>query len=70
MSMDLPELAKALVALGCPPEKSPEMAAQLDRRAKQLMQLKGHSYDEALQHLLAIMRQGWAAKEKGIGGGA
>lgn len=68
--MDLPELAKTLVALGCPPEKSPEMAAQLDKRAKQLMRLHGRSYDEAIQHLLALMRQGWAAKEKGMGGGA
>ena len=64
--MDLSELAKMLVALGCPPEKSAEMAAQLDKRAKQLMELKGKSYDEALRHLLALMKQGWAAKEKGL----
>ena len=63
--MELSELAKALVALGCPPEKSNEMASQLDKRAKQLMELKGKSYDEALAHLLALMKQGWAAKEKG-----
>ena len=60
--MDIPELAKALVALGCPPEKSNEMAMQLDKRARQLMELKGRSYDEALRHLLALMQQGWAAK--------
>jgi hypothetical protein len=30
------ELAKNLVALGCPAEKSAEMAAQLDKRARQL----------------------------------
>lgn len=64
--MQISELAKALVALGCPVEKSAEMAAQLDKRAKQLMELKGRSYDEALRHLLAMMRQGWAAKEKGL----
>jgi hypothetical protein len=64
--MEIAELAKALVALGCPPEKSTEMASQLDKRAKQLMELKGKSYDEAIQHLLALMRQGWAAKEKGL----
>jgi hypothetical protein len=34
--MEISELAKVLVALGCPPEKSLEMAAQLDKRAKQL----------------------------------
>jgi hypothetical protein len=64
--MELSELAKALVAMGCPPEKSTEMTSQLDKRAKQLMELKGRSYDEALQHLLALMKQGWAAKEKGL----
>jgi hypothetical protein len=62
--MEISELAKALVALGCPPEKSTEMASQLDKRAKQLMELKGKSYEEAMQHLLALMRQGWAAQGK------
>jgi hypothetical protein len=59
--MDISELAKVLVTLGCPAEKSGEMAAQLDKRARQLAAQKGRSYDEALQHLLALMRQGWAA---------
>jgi hypothetical protein len=64
--MDNSELAKVLVALGCPADKSGEMAAQLDKRARQLAEQKGRSYDEALQHLLTLMRQGWAAKEKGL----
>src|SRR5438105_4523495 len=46
-SMDLDGLADALVAMGCPPQKSAEMAAQLDKRAKQLASQKGRSYDEA-----------------------
>lgn len=58
--MEISELAKILVALGCPAEKSPEMAAQLDKRAKQLAEQKGRPYDEALRHLLALMKQGWA----------
>ena len=62
--MDLSELSSLLAALGCPPEKSAEMAAQLDRRARQLAGQKGRSYDEALAHLLNLMRQGWAAKGK------
>jgi hypothetical protein len=62
--MEIAELARALVALGCPPEKSTEMASQLDKRAKQLMEIKGKSYEEAMGHLLALMKQGWAAKEK------
>jgi hypothetical protein len=59
--MKTSELAKVLVALGCPSDKSSEMAAQLDKRAKQLAEQKGRTYDEALQHLLALMKQGWAA---------
>lgn len=62
--MQTAELAKILVAMGCPAEKSTEMAMQLDKRARQLMALKGRSYEEAIQHLLALMRQGWAAREK------
>ena len=59
--MEFSELAKTLVALGCPAEKSAEMAAQLDKRARQLAQQKGRTYEEALKHLLNLMRQGWAA---------
>ena len=58
----LEALAAALVALGCPAEKSAEMAAQLDKRARQLSELKGKTYDEALTHLLTLMKQGWAAQ--------
>jgi hypothetical protein len=60
--MDLSELASMLVALGCPKEKSAEMASQLDKRARQLAEQKGRSHDEALAHVLGLMRQGWAAK--------
>jgi hypothetical protein len=63
--MDLSELAAALSALGCPPHKATEMAAQLDKRARQLAEQKNRSYAEALTHLLGLMRQGWAVKEKG-----
>jgi cell division protein ZapA (FtsZ GTPase activity inhibitor) len=64
--MDTAQLAQALVALGCPPEKSHDMAAQLDKRARQLSEAKGRTYEEALAHLLTLMRQGWAAKERGF----
>ena len=64
--MELAELAHALVALGCPQDKSAEMAAQLDKRAKQLAVEKNRSYEDALAHLLGLMRQGWAGKEKGL----
>ncbi len=64
--MDLTELAQLLVALGCPREKSAEMAAQLDKRAHQLAGPKGRTYNDALEHLIRLMSQGWAAKERGV----
>lgn len=64
--MDPNQLASVLQALGCPADKCSEMAAQLDKRARQLAAEKGRTYDEALSHLLELMRQGWAAKEKGL----
>lgn len=65
MSETISQLAEALAALGCPAEKCREMAAQLDKRAHQLAEDKGRTYEEALAHLLQLMRQGWAAKERG-----
>jgi hypothetical protein len=64
--MDLTQLAQALVAIGCPTEKSAEMAAQLDKRARQLSQANSSSYEQAMAHLLSLMKQGWAAKERGL----
>ena len=63
--VEISQLAQVLVALGCPAEKSAEMAAQLDKRARQLAAEKGRSYAEALTHLLTLMKQGWAAQNKG-----
>jgi hypothetical protein len=62
--VEISELAKVLAALGCPAEKSAEMAAQLDKRARQLAAEKGRTYEAALKHLLTLMSQGWAAREK------
>jgi hypothetical protein len=41
------------------------MAAHLDKRARQLVEQTGRPYEDALAHLLTLMRQGWAAKEHG-----
>ena len=60
--MNASELAPILVSLGCPQEKSLEMATQLDKRAKQLAGQKNKSYEEAMAHLLNLMKQGWAAQ--------
>jgi hypothetical protein len=59
--MKLDELATALVRMGCPREKSAEMASQLDKRARQLSEQKGRTYEDALAHLLELMSKGWAA---------
>jgi hypothetical protein len=64
--MDLDQLAGLLAGMGCPAEKSAEMAAQLDKRARQLAQQKNRNYEEALAHLISLMRQGWSAKERGL----
>lgn len=60
------ELGAVLVSLGCPQEKSLEMAAQLDKRAHQLSVDGRQTYQAALVHLLGLMKQGWAAKERGL----
>ncbi len=64
--MDLGQLGEVLAALGCPPEKTAEMAAQLDKRARQISAEKGSSYEQAMGHLLGLMKQGWSAKERGF----
>jgi len=62
--MSISELSDLLVRMGCPEPKSKEMASQLDKRARQLAQQKRKSHEEALAHLLGLMRQGWSAKEQ------
>jgi hypothetical protein len=60
------QLAQVLVQLGCPAEKALEMAGQLDRRARQLAERRQRPYEEAVAHLLGLMKQGWAARDKGL----
>jgi hypothetical protein len=62
--MDVTELALALERLGCPRDQSDIMARQLDRRACMDADRKGVSYESALQHLVSLMAQGWAATGK------
>ena len=62
-TVELEQLAQLLVTLGCPADKSSEMAAQLDKRAAQLAAAKGRTHTEALAHLLSLMKQGWAANK-------
>jgi hypothetical protein len=64
--MNLDQLAAGLAALGCPEDKCVEMAGQLDKRAKQLAEERKQTYDQSMVYLLGLMKQGWAAKERGI----
>ena len=64
-AMEIEELAGMLETMGCPATKCREMAAQLDRRARQLAEQKGRSYDDALRHLIDLMKQGWSARGSG-----
>ena len=62
--MTIPELAKVLEQLGCPGEKTEEMARLLDRRARMDADREGSGYDAALERLLGLMAQGWAVPKK------
>ena len=63
---ELQQLAQVLTLLGCPADRSTEMAAQLDKRAGQLAAERGQTREETLKHLIGLMKQGWAAKERGL----
>jgi len=64
--MNLTEIVALLVEMALQAEKSVEMAAQLDKRARQLTERTGKTREQAIAHLLGLMTQGWAAKEKGL----
>jgi pyrroline-5-carboxylate reductase len=64
--MNPEELAPLLVGLGCPEAKAVEMAAQLLKRAGQLVQERGWTPEQALRHLLTLLQGGWAAQARGL----
>ena len=49
-------LEQALIQFGVPAEKAPEMAVQLDKRAQQLAETGGRTYEQALIHLLQLLK--------------
>ena len=49
-------LTGTLQQLGVPAAKAPAMAAQLDKRAHQLAKQDGRTYQDALLHLLQLMK--------------
>lgn len=63
MDLQQEQLAGVLEGLGCPAEKCQLLASQLDKRARQLVDARGLTYAAAVQHLLQLMSQGWAAPQ-------
>ena len=53
---DQAALEQALQQLGVPADKAPEMAIQLDKRARQLAEQGERTYNQALLHLLNLMK--------------
>ena len=49
-------LTGALQQLGVPADKAHDMAVQLDKRAHQLAEKDGRPYEDALRHLLQLMK--------------
>jgi len=49
-------LAGALQQLGVPADRAPAMADQLDKRAHHLVEQDGRSHQDALLHLLQLMK--------------
>jgi len=55
-------LEQALMQFGVPAEKAPEMAAQLDKRAHQLAANGNRTHEQALLHLLKLMKNAHAER--------
>ena len=49
-------LEQALQQLGVPEDKAPEITVQLDKRAHQLAEESKRTYEQALMHLLELMK--------------
>ena len=55
-------LEQALAQLDVPAEKAPGMAAQLDKRAHQLAANGNRTHEQALLHLLKLMKNAHAER--------
>lgn len=60
--MTIPEITGLLEKLGCPREQCSAMASQLDKRAHMDAERKRIPYETALEYLVGLMAQGWAAQ--------
>lgn len=50
--------------MGLPTETLGPLAEQILKRARQLAEKRGWSVRHALEHLIGLLKQGWAAKNK------
>ena len=57
-------LEQALTQLGIPADKAPGMAAQLNKRARQLAEEGERTHEEALMHLLQLMKTAHEERSK------
>ena len=57
-------LEQALTQLEIPADKAPGMAAQLNKRARQLAEEGERTYEEALRHLLQLMKTAHEERSK------
>ena len=60
--MTIEELRDFLLKLGVPASDAMDMARQLDKRARQLSEQRGQSYEQALAGLVTLYRESWAMK--------
>lgn len=65
MTMNHDELKDFLLTVGVPAENAKAMAGQLEKRARQLAEKRSKTYEESLDHLVFLLKQGWAAKKTG-----
>jgi hypothetical protein len=64
--MDEPSAAdveKLIHEMGLPTETPGPLAEQILKRARQLAEKRGWSVGHAVEHLIGLLRQGWAAKK-------
>ena len=59
------EVEKLIQEMALPTETPAMLAGQILKRARQLAERRGLSTRECLDHLLNLLKQGWAAKQKG-----
>lgn len=57
------EVEKLIHDMGLPTDTPAALADQMLKRARQLAEKRGWSVHHALEHLIGLLKQGWAAKK-------